>query len=904
MQTLLGKHWHHLPAAEVVRLLDSNAERGLDRFEAERRIKHFGPNRLTPSQRKSALMRFLAQFNNPLLYILIAAALVTAVLKSAVDGAVIFGVVLINALIGYLQEARAERAIEALTQAMSTEAVVLRAGEQRRIPAEELVPGDLVLLAAGDKIPADLRLLRVRDLQLAEAALTGESVPVLKHNEDNLPEELMLAERRNMAYAATFVTAGQGLGVVVATGDNTEIGRISRLIAEASNLETPLTRNIAAFSKLLLYAILALAALTFLIGVGLYRQPPVEAMLAAITLAVGAIPEGLPAALTITLAIGVARMARRQAIIRKLPAVEALGSVTVICSDKTGTLTQNQMTVQQALGALDRCGGGRACYTFSGLGYNPQGKVQVQDQPVSLSDDAALREVLTAGALCNDAGLVLEDGRWNASGDPTEAALLVSARKAGLDLAALAAAHPRVDVIPFDSQNQYMGTLHAFPEGQRLYVKGGVEAVLLRCVRALDAAGQPVPLDVGAIHTAVDEMAARGLRVLAFARRDLPAAQTQVREDDVERLTFLGLQGMMDPPRLETAEAVRKCQQAGIRVKMITGDHALTARAIAHQISLVSDPQAEVLTGEQLARLSDDELIEAAVHTDVFARVSPEQKLRLVEALQARGNVVAMTGDGVNDAPALRQADIGVAMGITGTEVAKEAAEMVLTDDNFATIQAAVEEGRGIFDNLTKIIAWVLPTNLGLGLIILLATFLNVPLPVLPIQVLWINMTIGGVLGLVLALEPKEPDILLRKPRDPRASILNPVLLGRVVIVGLLVMAGAFGLYEWQMLRGVPLTEARTVAINAVAWIMIFYLFNCRSLTQSMFAIGVFSNRWVWIGVGVMVVLQAAFTYLPVMNHLFDTVPISVLAWAEILAVSLLAYGGVELEKSLRRRGQ
>ena len=904
MQTLLGKHWHHLPAAEVVRLLDSSAERGLDRFEAERRSKHFGFNRLTPRQRKSALMRFLAQFNNPLLYILIAAALVTAVLKSVVDGAVIFGVVLINALIGYLQEARAERAIEALTQAMSTEAIVLRAGEQRRIPAEELVPGDMVLLAAGDKIPADLRLLRVRDLQLAEAALTGESVPVLKHHEDDLPEELILAERSNMAYATTFVTAGQGLGVVVATGDSTEIGRISRLIAEASSLETPLTRNIAAFSKLLLYAILALAALTFLISVGLYRHPPVEAMLAAITLAVGAIPEGLPAALTITLAIGVARMARRQAIIRKLPAVESLGSVTVICSDKTGTLTQNQMTVQQALGALDRCGGGRACYTFSGSGYDPHGQIQVQDQPVSVSDDAALREVLTAGALCNDAGLVLEDGRWNANGDPTEAALLVSARKAGLDLAALAAAHPRVDVIPFDSQNQYMGTLHTFPEGQRLYVKGGVEAVLQRCAQALDAAGQPAPLDAAAIHTAVDEMAARGLRVLVFARRDLAAEQAQVREEDAQGLTFLGLQGMMDPPRMETAEAVRKCQQAGIRVKMITGDHALTARAIAHQIGLIPSPQAEVLTGEQLARLSDEELIAAAVRTDVFARVSPEQKLRLVEALQARGNVVAMTGDGVNDAPALKQADIGVAMGITGTEVAKEAAEMVLTDDNFATIQAAVEEGRGIFDNLTKIIAWVLPTNLGLGLIILLATFLNVPLPVLPIQVLWINMTIGGVLGLVLALEPKEPDILLRKPRDPRASILNPVLLGRVVIVGLLVMAGAFGLYEWEMLRGAPLAEARTVAINAVAWIMIFYLFNCRSLTQSMFAIGAFSNRWVWIGVGAMVVLQAAFTYLPVMNHLFDTAPISALAWAEILAVSLLSYGGVEVEKALRRRGQ
>jgi Ca2+-transporting ATPase len=898
MQQLLSQHWHHLPSAEVQELLGSNIESGLDRFEIQHRQARFGPNALTPRRGKTPLQRFLLQFNNPLIYVLLVSSVITALVKGPVDAGIIVGVVLINAIVGFIQEARAENAIAALAQSMVAEAVVIRAGQKQRLPATELVPGDVVLLQSGDKVPADLRLIQSRELQIAEAALTGESVPVEKVAAETLPVETPLGDRRNMAYATTLVTYGKGTGIVIATGDSTEIGRISQLIATAEELETPLTRKIGEFSRLLLYALLGVAALAF--GIGLLRgQPLADALTTSIALAVASIPEGLPTAVTVTLAIGVSRMARRRAIIRKLPAVEALGSVTVIGSDKTGTLTQNQMTVQEIVA-------GGAWFTVEGGGYTPTGHL-VRDgvplEPEQLSP--ALRATLMAGALANDSQLLQTEGRWTIQGDPTEGALLVAARKASLDETALAQQLPRLDAIPFESARQYMATLHDAGPGQprRAFIKGSVEAILERSAQALSADGQIVPLDKAAILQAVDMLAARGLRVLALAEKDLPAGTSKLEHSDITAgLTFLGLQGMMDPPRPEAGAAVRASQEAGIRVKMITGDHPLTAAAIARAIGIAEADR--VLTGQQLAALSDDELIATAEPTGVFARVSPEQKLRLVEALQARGHIVAMTGDGVNDAPALKQANIGVAMGVAGTDVSKEAADMVLTDDNFATIEAAVEEGRGIFDNLTKIIAWVLPTNLGLGLIILLATFLNVPLPVLPIQVLWINMTIGGVLGLVLALEPKEPDILLRKPRDPRASILNPVLLGRVVIVGLLVMAGAFGLYEWQILREAPLAEARTVAINAVAWIMIFYLFNCRSLTQSMFAIGVFSNRWVWIGVGAMVVLQAAFTYLPVMNHLFDTAPISALAWAEILAVSLLAYGGVELEKALRRRGR
>ena len=888
MQTLLGKHWHHLPTREVVELLESHPQNGLDIFEVKHRRERFGSNVLTPKKGTHPLVRFLLQFNNPLIYILLVSSVITAVLKDAVDAVVIFGVVFVNAVIGYVQESRAEQAMQALAQTMTTEAAVLRAGKTVRLDATELVPGDVVMLQSGNKVPADLRLIRSRDLQVAEAALTGESAPVEKSADALLSPETVLADRRNMVYASTLVTFGQATGVVTATGDHTEIGRISKLISEAHELQTPLTRNIATFSRILLYAVLALAAVAFVVGV-LRGQPVVETFTAAIALAVAMIPEGLPAALTVTLAIGVSRMARRRAIIRKLPAVETLGSTTVICSDKTGTLTQNQMTVQEIYA-------GDALHEVTGSGYDPEGAILHRESSV------ALTESLKAGLLCNDSALVQEAGRWQVQGDPTEGALIASALKGGLSVS-LRDQLPRVDAIPFESQHQYMATIHDMGAGERvLYVKGAVEAILERCASALDAAGQATPLDASTIHAAAERMAARGLRVLAFARRNFTVDKATLSHDDLCcELTFLGLQGMIDPPRAEAIAAVRACQTAGIRVKMITGDHALTAAAIAQQVGLDgSTPQ--VLTGKELAALSDEQLIDAAERTSVFARVSPEQKLRLVEALQARGHVVAMTGDGVNDAPALKQSNIGVAMGITGTDVSKEAADMVLTDDNFATIEAAVEEGRTVFDNLTKIIAWTLPTNLGEGLVILAAILIGAVLPILPIQILWINLTTTAVLGLVLAMEVREPDIMRRPPRDPRTPILTRTLLWRILLVGALIMVAAFTLFELELSLGAGVNQARTVAVNAVIMIEMFYLFSCRSLTQSAFKIGFFSNRWVFIGVAAMLMLQLLFTYVPLINRLFSSAPISLQDWGYILAFSLVGYLMVELDKWLRRK--
>jgi len=900
MDDLLGKHWHHLPADEVVDILGGDLGRGLDLFEVRNRLEQYGPNSLSTRKGRGPFLRFLRQFHQPLVYILVGAGFISAALREWVDSGVIFGVVIINAVVGFIQEAKAVNALAALARTMTTEATVLRHGEKARLPATEVVVGDIIFLQGGDKVPADLRLLRIRELQIDESALTGESLPVEKAVL-TLAHDTVLADRHNMAYASTLVTFGQGTGIVVATGDHTEMGRISQLISAAEELATPLTRKIAHFSHLLLYAILALAALT--VAVGLVRgQALFDMFMAAVALAVGAIPEGLPAAMTITLAIGVARMARRHAIIRKLPAVETLGSTTVICSDKTGTLTENQMTVQGII-----AGGGR--YEVTGTGYDPAGGIITSGgRPVEQGALPALLETLRAGVFCNDSRLLTAAGRWQVQGDPTEGALLAAALKAGLAPATLLRENPRLDAIPFESEHQYMATVHRAGAGRpcTIYLKGAVETILAKCAHQLDAAGAPVPLRVEEIQHDIEMLTAGGARVLAFARKELPDAPTGIDHADVAGgLTFIGLQGMIDPPRQAAVAAVKICQAAGVRVKMITGDHPLTAAAIARQVGLDGtggEGKVSVLTGRELAELSDRELIEAAEQTPVFARATPEQKLRLVEALQARGHVVAMTGDGVNDAPALKRADIGVAMGITGTEVAKEAADMVLADDNFSSIEAAVEEGRGVFDNLTKFIVWTLPTNLGEGLVILVAIFLGVTLPILPVQILWINMTTAGFLGLMLAFEPKEPGIMQRPPRDPKTPILTRTLNVRILLVGSLLLIGAFGLFEWELAAGASVAQARTVAVNAFVVIELFYLFNCRSLSKSVFTLGFFSNLWVLGGAATMLVLQIAYTNVPIMNRLFQGAPIGPLAWLKIVAAGMITYLIVELEKRLWKR--
>ena len=900
MEELSERVWHQLPVEEAVQFLDVNLATGLSAEEARRRQGEFGLNRVTARRGTPGWMKFLQQFNQPLVYILLLAVGVTAVLGEWVDSSVIFGVVFINAVVGFLQETKAEKSIEALSRMVTTEATVRRDGRKLRIHSEDLVPGDVVLLQSGDRVPADLRLFLVRNLHVDESALTGESLPVPKHP-DPLVLDTILAERKNIAYAGTLITSGQAESVVWGIGDQTETGRISRLISSAVELSTPLTKKIAQFSKLMLRVILALAAATFVLGIA--RGEKAEDMfMAAVALAVGAIPEGLPAAVTIVLAIGVARMAKRRAIIRKLPAVETLGSTTVICSDKTGTLTENQMTVTEILA------GGKT-YQVTGAGYEPAGELRLGGEAVNLPDHPALTECLRAGVLCNDSQLTREDGQRKVQGDPTEAALLVAAEKGGLIHADTHRDSPVLDSIPFESEHMFRATLHDTRTGRVIYKVGALERLLERCADALGEENSLVPLDKAAVHRAAEEMAARGLRILALARRHMdPGHDTLEHAHVAESLTFLGLQGMMDPPRPEAIISVRKCQQAGIAVKMITGDHLVTARAVARQIGLMGnedDGKLVTLSGRELEKISDAQLPEVAERTAVFARVAPEQKLRLVKALQARGHVVAMTGDGVNDAPALKQADIGVAMGITGTDVAKSAAAMILTDDNFASIEAAVEEGRGVFDNLVKFIVWTLPTNVGEAMILLVAILFGTVLPALPVQLLWVNMSTAIFLGLMLVFEPKEKDLMTRPPRDPKRPLLTVSLLARTALISLIMLAGAFWLFFWELrAEGETEAAARTAVINVIVVVEITYLFSCRSLHHSIFTIGWLANRWAVAGALAMLGAQLLFTYAPVMNLLFHSAPIGGESWLRIIGVAVAAVGIVEFEKWIRFGGR
>ncbi len=889
-----GDH-HELPVHEVVLLLGTDHERGLDPDEAAHRLKAEGPNALPRVDRRGPLVRFLVQFHHPLIYVLLAAAVATLLLGEVVDAGVILAVVLINAGIGFVQEARAEQALDALMAMVRTHATVVRDGVRHRIASEELVPGDLVVLETGDRVPADLRFVTAHELQIDESALTGESVPVEKAPLA-LPAETALADRANMAYAGGLVTRGRGHGVVVATGADTEIGRIHRLVGEAEVLQTPLTRKIGRFSRVLTVLILGLAALAFALGT--VRGEPVDEMLtAAVALAVGAIPEGLPAVVTITLAIGVSRMARRRAIIRRLPAVETLGSTTVICTDKTGTLTANAMTVTTIVA------GGRD-HPVTGTGYAPEGQVLDDGGVADLDLLPALRECLVAGALCNDTRLTVTAGRRDVAGDPTEAALLVAAEKAGLGPDQLRRRLPRVDAMPFDSDRRYMATLHRDGSGRIVaYVKGAVERLLDMAADELRADGSVTPVDAGATHARADELAGKALRVLAMGRVELPAGTTRLTDQVLDgRVTLLGLQAMFDPPRPEAITAVAACRDAGIEVKMITGDHAGTARAIAERFAIGHGSTPVVVTGTELATCPDADLPDLVAGTAVFARVSPEQKLRLVRSLQASEHVVAMTGDGVNDAPALRRADIGVAMGEGGTEVAKEAADMVLTDDNFASIEAAVEEGRGVFDNLRKFITFILPTSIGQGLVILMAIALATTLPILPVQVLWVNMTTAVALGLVLAFEPPEAGVMRRPPVPPSRPLLTRSLTGRIALVSALMLVGAFGLFEWTLGQDESVAVARTVAVNVFVVVQVAYLLNCRSLDRPMWRVGLFSNRWVPAGLTAMLGLQLLFTYAPWMNRLFHSAPIHPTWWLWITAVGVVVFSLVEVEKWLRRR--
>jgi len=900
MNKTIDEQWHSVNESEVLKKTNTSLQQGLPSLEITQRQQQFGINTLTQKKGTHPLVMFLLQFNQPLIYILLVAGVITAFLGEWVDCGVILGVVIVNAIVGYIQESKALKAIASLAKAMTSEAMVIRDGRKQRIPSTELTIGDIVLLQSGDKVPADLRLLQVRELQIDESALTGESIPVTKQSK-SLISEIVLADRSNMAYSSTLVTYGIGTGVVIAIGDETEIGRINEMIASVNILATPLTKQIARFSKWLLFVILAVSIFAVIVG-NLRGESLVYMFMASVGLAVAAIPEGLPAAMTIMLAIGVSKMAKRNAIIRKLPAVETLGSTTIICSDKTGTLTQNQMTVQEIHI-------GEESFNITGVGYMPQGDFKQEDAIIDPLGNVALRECLIAGLLCNDANLVLSEEKWQIEGDPTEGALITVAQKAGLLRDKLQQKLLRIDVIPFESQYKYMATLYNNVENGKkiIYLKGSVESVLYRCMSILLPTGELGSLNADDYHRRADEIARKGLRILAFARIIVESDKNTISHDDVANgLTFLGFQAMIDPPRPEAIVAVKACRTAGISVKMITGDHELTALAIAQKIGIVeeseTDAQKKILNGKKIANLSDQELVKLVTTTTVFARVAPEDKLRLVKAFQANGEIIAMTGDGVNDAPALRQANIGIAMGITGTDVAKETADMVLTDDNFATITAAVEEGRGVYDNLIKFITWTLPTNCGEGGAILIAIIAGLALPILPVQILWINMTTAVLLGLMLVFEPKEPGIMNRPPRNPKNPILSNTLIARIGIVGMIFIVGAFGFYDLALLAGKSEAAARTIAVNIFVFGEIFYLFNCRSLRFSMFRIGFFSNKLLLLGVFCMIVLQLFYTYMPFMNTAFHSEPITLMDWVFCISVGVIIYIIIELEKGIRNR--
>jgi magnesium-transporting ATPase (P-type) len=889
--------WHALPDEEVLSRLEADSQDGLTSEEARARLERHGPNRLPEEERESALRRFLKQFQNVLIYILLAAAVFTGFLEEWVDTGVILAVVLVNAIVGFIQEGKAEEALEGIRKLLSLEALVVRDGHRVTIDAEEVVPGDVVRLESGDRVPADLRILTCRNARAEEAVLTGESAPVTKDPrpvEDGAP----LGDRKCMAYSGTLITSGRITGVVVATGSTTEIGRIGEMVARVKATPTPLIRIIDRFGKQLSVAIVAASVLVFLVGWLLRGFPASEAFLAVVALAVAAIPEGLPAILTITLALGVQRMAKQNAIVRRLPAVETLGSVSVICTDKTGTLTRNEMSAERVLLA-------DGDWEVTGSGYLPDGTFILDGDELDPTEDPVLMEAIHVGLLCNEAEFLEEtdsDGERVLQGDPTEGALLVLAEKAGLDRSEVEHRRPQLDLLPFESERRWMATLNRDEEGvSRILLKGAPERVLGMCDSVSTREGSG-PLDRESWDERMEEVAGEGYRLLALATARWEQEGELKAEQITGGLTLVGIAALMDPPRPEAIEAVKECRSAGIRVMMITGDHAATARSIGARMGIGDGTK--VLTGADLEAMDDETLHERLRDHDVIARASPDHKLRIVTFLEAEGHVTAMTGDGVNDAPALKKADIGVAMGIKGSEAAKSASEMVLADDNFATIAKAVEEGRTVFDNLKKTILFILPTNGAEALVVMAAVVLAFSqLPVTPAQILWVNMITAVTLALALAFEPTEEGIMERPPRDPDEPILSRFLLRRIVYVSFLVAGGCLLVFQWEMSRGSDVDYARTVVVNALVAAQLWYLFTCRFQWRA--SVGWYAlvgNRAALVAAGLLIVFQAAFTYLPIFNVLFRTEPLALHSWIPALSVGLVLYFVVEAEKAMGRR--
>jgi len=911
--------WHSRASDDVLSALSATKD-GLSTEEAGTRLARYGPNVLDKKGGASVMELIWGQINNPLIWVLIGSAVVAMLVDPAdgiKNGVVILAVVIINTVIGFAQEYKANKAIESLAAMVPEFATVARDGKRVQLPVADLVPGDVVFLQSGDKVPADLRLLQLRTLQIEEAALTGESVPVEKTTEP-VAGNAVLGDRRNMAFSGSLVTYGTGLGVVTATGRGTELGRINTMLGETTAMATPLSIALHKIGVVLTVGIAVISVLILFVGTARAMLEGGadlltglrESVIFAITLAVGAIPEGLPAIVTIALAIGVQRMAARRAVVRKLPSVETLGSTTVICSDKTGTLTRNEMTVQ----ALYLPGSGEC--RVEGVGYEPVGRLTKEDEHLA-SVPHDVHELLLAGILCSDATLEQREGRWQITGDPTEGALVTAGEKFGIHTANARLRHARLDTIPFESANQFMATLHVWgAEGRKIILKGAPEVVLRRCGN----------VDPNVVLHQVEAFASEGMRVLGFAEKRFDGA-TLTMEDCDQGFEFTGLQAMIDPPRTEVIDAIRACHQAGITVKMITGDHSGTAQAIGEQLGIAKHG-ARAVTGTQLAEMGEPALRGVVKDHNVFARVAPEHKLRLVRALQDNGQVTAMTGDGVNDAPALKQSNIGVAMGITGTSVSKEAADIVLTDDNFASIAAAVEEGRRVYDNLIKSLAFVLPTNLGLALILIYAVAFfplvdktidgqvvkDLLLPMLPTQLLWINLVAAVTLALPLAFEAKEPDVMNRPPRDPKEPVLNKFVVFRTFLAATLMTAGAVGLFLWRyelemaarvstgLTEAQIVSEAQTMAVTTVIMFQVFYMLSCRSLKDSIFKIGLFGNKTVFIGIGAILALQALFIYAPPMQAIFATFPLTVQSLLYSALAGAIILPVISVEKLIRNR--
>ncbi|RZN35527.1 HAD-IC family P-type ATPase [Bradyrhizobium sp. Leo121] len=885
--------WHAISQQEVVERLGTSREKGLDPAEAAVRLRKYGPNRLPEGRKEGPFARFLAQFNNILVYVLLAAGFTKLMLNLWVDAAIIFAVVILNALLGFIQEGRAEKALDSIRNMLSAEARTVRGGESRMIAAEQLVPGDVVLLESGDKIPADLRLIETKNLRTEEAALTGESVPAEK-GVDAVPVNATVGDRESMAFSGTMVTSGRATGVVVSTGSETELGRINQLLANVSALETPLLRQVKKFGYAITAAIGVISVLIFAYGKWVKGMDFVELFQAVVGIAVSLIPEGLPALITITLAIGVQRMAQRNAIIRRLPAVETLGSVSRICSDKTGTLTLMEMMVVSAVTA-------ESAYQITGDGYSPKGEIRKDGEAAGREPVLALMGRVSM--LCNDAELFLEEGRWKVEGDPTEGALYPFAAKLGMDRQAEQAAAPRIDAIPFESEHKFMATLHEAASGEQvLLVKGAPEVILDHCDRQQTADGPPRPLDREHFLKQSDGLAAQGERVLALAWLENPnvKAGSLTAADLPRTLVLLGLIGLLDPPRKEAIEAVKECHGGGIRVTMITGDHKITAAAIAKMLGLGDGKTA--ITGTEIEGMDTATLQERVRTVDVFARASPEHKLRLVKAIQANNQIVAMTGDGVNDAPSLKKADIGVAMGIKGTEVTKEAAGMILADDNFASISAAVKEGRTVYNNIEKAMLFLLPTNVAQAMVIASAIFLGFTMPITAPQVLWVNMVTSVALGLVISFEPHEIDVMKRPPRAVDRPIVTGFGIWRIVFVGLALLAYTLLAFFWMKAQGASDGLARTVAVNAITIGQVFYLLNSRYLLDSSLDVRAhMGNPYLPLGIVAVVILQLIFTYTPPFQATFGNEAIPLWVWPWLLAGGLVFFLVVEAEKLIIR---